>query len=409
MLLTEQHVLKGKHWQEADQLCFASKNLFNRGLYSVRQHFFETDKFLNYNSLDKQLQKEESYRALPAKVAQGVLRQIDRGFRSFFGTLQKFNAEPHLFAGRPKIPKYKEKQKGRNCLIYSNQAISKKALEKGMIKLSKTSIQVKTKAKQVQEVRLVPKPTGEIILEVVFVRGPQDLHLNKNNRLSIDLGVNNLCAMTSDKPEFQPILVKGGAAKSINQWFNKKKAEMQSLLEEGRKSSKSIHRLIRKRNRKIKHLFHQVSKFVVESCKANDIGTIVIGRNKQWKQKLNIGKSNNQNFTALPFFQLIQQISYKAELAGIEVIEVNEAYTSKCSALDLESVEHHENYLGRRIKRGLFKTAEGILVNSDVNGSLNILRKAFPKAFADGTEAVEQNSQEWRSFVVQPKSAIFAA
>lgn len=400
MRLVEQHNLKGKQWKEADSICFLSKNLYNLALYEVRQHFFETNEYLGMGRLDKLLQGTSDYKAMPAKVAQQILIQLDQNFKNFFNALQSWKKNPIKFHSKPRIPGYLDKQNGRNLTIYTAQAISKMAMKKkGIISLSKTSIRVSTKQQNICQARLVPQQTGAIILEVVYEKPTENLQLNKKNRIAIDLGVNNLCAITSDKQGFNPILVKGGAGKAINQFYNKRKAEMQSRLEQGRFTSKAIQKLTQKRNRKVKHLFHQVSKHIIEICKSEDIGIIVIGRNKEWKQEVNIGKKNNQNFVGLPFATLIQQIRYKAKMVGIEVIEVNESYTSKCSALDLESVERHEEYVGKRVKRGLFRSKEGIELNADVNGSMNILRKAFPKAYADGIEAV----------VVQPLSVIFTA
>jgi len=401
-MLVEQHRLRGKQKEEADAICFASKNLYNLALYNIRQFFFENHLYLTYLQLDKMLQQTEAYKSLPAKVSQQVLQQVDRGFRSFFQALEIWERDPSSFRGKPKIPKYLDKQYGRNMVIYTTQAISKIILNKNSkIHPSKTNIFVTTKIEhnKICMVRLIPKNTGEITLEVIYNKEPLDLRLNSKNKLAIDLGVNNLCAITSDNPGFQPILVKGGTSKAINQWYNKEKAEKQSKLAEGRYASKSIHRLTEKRNLKMKHMFHCVSKFIIEICKENNIGTIVIGQNKEWKQSINIGKRNNQNFVSIPYNTLINMIEYKAYQIGINVIKINESYTSKCSAIDLEPIHKHEKYMGKRIKRGLFQSANGIELNADVNGSMNILRKAFPEAFVEGIEAV----------VVQPLPVKFTA
>ncbi len=111
-----------------------------------------------------------------------------------------------------------------------------------------------------------------------------------------------------------------------------------------------------------------------------------------WKQEAQLGKRNNQNFVSIPYYILLNQITYKAEEVGMNVIEQDESHTSKCSFLDNESVEHHSKYLGKRIRRGLFRSSKGILINADVQGALNIIRKAFSNAFpkgnADGIEGV---------------------
>ena len=192
----------------------------------------------------------------------------------------------------------------------------------------------------------------------------------------------------------EPIVVKGGVAKSINQFFNKEKARLQRIYaKQGIKTSKRMKRLSAKRERKLKDFLHKVSKFVAEWCAKHNIGRLVIGYNKEWKQEANLGKRNNQNFVQIPFWTLIQQIKYKAEERGIEVILVEEDHTSKCSFLDNEPIEHRDEYAGRRV-RGLFKSERGI-INADVNAAYNIIRKAIPKAFANGIEGVGLHPVRW--------------
>ncbi len=152
--------------------------------------------------------------------------------------------------------------------------------------------------------------------------------------------------------------------------------------------TKRIQKLHLKRNNKINTIFHRISKNVIEYCIQNNIGTIVIGYNNGWKQKINIGKKNNQNFVQIPLLKLVKQIEYKAQLKGISVLTIDEAYTSKCSFLDKESIEKHETYVGKRIKRGLFRTSNGTIINADVNAGYNIMKKAFPNSVSvDGIEA----------------------
>ena len=406
MLLVEQHILKGQLAKEADLLCFKSKNLYNLALYHIRQHYLLTEKYQTMPELDKILQNAADYKALPAKVAQQVLLQLHRNFTSFFHAVQAYKLHPRDFLGRPKLPGYKDKQKGRNVVIYTSQAVSKRLLSKLHIaQLSKSNISLSTLKENIKQIRLVPLLSGGYVAEIVYEQEPKPVAtLDKSKHLSIDLGLNNLVAMTSDQTGFQPLLVSGGTGKAINQWYNKKKAEMQSKLTNNQKTGKAISKLTTKRNRKLKHLFHQISKFVVATAVQWNIGTIVIGYNKDWKTKINIGSKNNQAFVGIPFQMLVDQVTYKAQLVGIQVVLQEESYTSKCSALDYESVEKHEEYLGKRVKRGLFRSASGKLVNADINGSCNILRKqlktkGFQKAKADWIEAI----------VVAPKRRVFVA
>ena len=218
---------------------------------------------------------------------------------------------------------------------------------------------------------------------------------DKSRVTGIDLGLRNLVTIANNIGE-APIVVKGGVVKSINQFFNKEKARLQRIYaKQGIKKSKRMKKLSVKRERKLKDFLHKVSKFVAEWCASHNIGRLVIGYNKEWKQEANLGKRNNQNFVQIPFRTLIQQIKYKAEERGIEVILVEEDHTSKCSFLDNEPIEHRDEYAGRRI-RGLFKTERGTIINADVNAAYNIIRKAIPEAFeADGIEGVGLHPVRW--------------
>ena len=376
MQLVEQHILKKT--KELDELCFNSKNLYNRSLYIVRQYFFDNEKYIGFKNLYNQIKTEDCYRQLPIKVSQLVLKQIHNDFVSFFNASKAYKADPSKFLGRPSIPHYKDKLNGRNLVKYNNQAFSKKQLKKHIVHPSGTTINIKTKKENIDEVRIIPH-SSYICVEIVYTQQEENLCLNKENKLSLDLGVNNLASVTSNKQGFQPLLVNGRILKAINQFYNKTKSIMQALLPEDQYSSKAIETLTVKRNRKIKHYMHHVSKLIIELCKDNDIGIIVIGKNDNWKQECNMKKPNNQNFVCIPFSMLIKQIEYKAKLVGINVVFTEESYTSKCSFLDLEEMKHHDKYQGRRIKRGLFKSyVSKKLINADTNGSYNIMRKVFP-------------------------------
>ena len=198
------------------------------------------------------------------------------------------------------------------------------------------------------------------------------------------MGVKNIIAMVNNIG-LNPIVVKddGTGIKSTNQFYNKKKAELQRVYDhQGIKSGSKMDKLKAKRDRKVHDYVHKLSRFIVDWCVEHDIGTIVFGYNEGWKQKVNIGKRNNQTFTQIPYATIIDKTMYKAEEVGIDVIKQEEAHTSKCLFLDGESIEHHEEYVGKRFKRGLFRSSNGTVINSDVNGGYNIMTKAIPKAFS---------------------------
>ena len=214
----------------------------------------------------------------------------------------------------------------------------------------------------------------------------QDLKLNKENIAGIDLGLNNLATVTSNINGVKPIIINGRPIKSMNQYYNKKKSKLQSFV--GEKSSNRLEKLTNKRNQKIDNYLHNASREIVNFLIENNIGTLVVGKNKQWKTDINIGKRNNQNFVNIPHARLINMIEYKCTLIGVIVKITEESHTSKCSFIDFESIEHHDKYIGRRKYRGLFLSKDKIKINADSNGSGNIIRKVFPNAFANGIQGV---------------------
>jgi putative transposase len=189
----------------------------------------------------------------------------------------------------------------------------------------------------------------------------------------MDLGLNNLGTVGSNV--VKPFIINGKPLKSINQFYNKRVSNLKSKLTNGKKTSKRIKSLTDKRNNKIKDYLHKASTILVNQLVSNDLNTLIIGNNKGWKQDINIGKRNNQSFVQIPYSTFIKMIEYKCKLVGINVLITEESYTSKCSFLDSEDIKKQKEYKGKRIKRGLFKSSEGVLINADVNGSLNILRK----------------------------------
>lgn len=375
MQLVEQHIIKKNddRYKILDEVCFKSKNLYNAALYEIRQHFFDTKQFLNWLSVDKRFKakKQGDYYSLPCKVSQQTLKLLDQNFKSFFSLLKKKGHNR-----RKSIPKYLDKHKGRFVAVYTKQAISKKELRNGIIQLSGTGFKVKTKVdvNSINQVRVVPKNSYykvEVIYEVEEIEALED-----NGRYSaIDLGVNNLATVSFS--DSKPFIINGKPLKSINQFYHKRKAELQSKLSGKRKTTNKIKAIAIKRNNKIKNYLHKASRCIVNHLVSNNVNTLIIGKTDNWKQETNIGKKNNQNFVSIPHSQFVKMISYKCKLVGITVTLTEESYTSKCSFLDNEEMKHHEEYKGKRIKRGLFRTHEGKLINADLNGSLNIMRKVI--------------------------------
>jgi putative transposase len=384
MQLVEQHIIS-KHdprYEAIDRAAFASKNLYNAANYLVRQSFIFQGTYQGYAEVFHLIKGHEAYQALPRKVSNDVLRLLDKNWKSFFKATRAWKAHPEQFPGRPKLPGYKDKAEGRNILIYDIQALSKKGLKRGLIQPSQLGITIQTHQQNVKQVRIIPKSTHYVI-EVVYEQEPEQASVDASLVAGIDLGLDNLATLTSNKPGFVPLLVSGKLLKSINQGYNKRRAELQSQLV-NRFTSRQLERITDKRNWRIKHLLHSASKQIIDVLVQEGIGTLVIGHNPEWKQGINIGRRNNQQFVALPHARFIEMLTYKAKLVGIQVIITEESYTSKCSFLDMEPIGKHEHYMGKRVHRGLFRSASGKCYHADVNGSYNIIRKVVPDAFGNG-------------------------
>jgi putative transposase len=383
-------------YKECDRLCFAAKNLYNYALYQVNAEYKLNGKYLNYNAINRKLidSNQVDYRALPAKVANNVLIQLDTNFLSYFAALKAYKKDPSLFTGKPEPPKFKNKLKGRFTISYLTQSIFQGKLKQGILKLSGTNIEFKTDIQNIIQVRIVPKK-GFYVFEIVYKKEVNEPIIT-NNYAGIDIGLNNLAAISFNNAP--AVIINGRPAKAINQYYNKKLSKLKSNLphyydKEGvkkqRGKSNATQKLTNKRNNKIKSYLHKASREVVNNLTKNNISKVVIGKNDGWKNGINLSRPTNQKFVQIPHAQFIQMITYKCQLLGIEVILTNESYTSKCSFLDNEPICKQKTYLGKRVKRGLFRSNKGLLINADSgNGASNILVKVIPKAFSNGIEVV---------------------
>jgi putative transposase len=403
MQLVERHIISNSHryFKEIDQLAFLSKNLYNRANYIIRQEFINTSNkkqigllkranWIGYKQLQQHLQNDNDhdYCRLPRKVSQWVLKILDKNWVSFFASIRDYKRCQEKYKQRPSLPGYKHKTDGRNLLVYTNQAISKKHLKKGMVNPSGTGIFISTKQKIIQQVRIVPKIHGYVI-EIIYDKKAENKNLDKKRIGGIDLGVNNLATVTSNVVSLKPLIVNGRLLKSINAFYNKKKATLMSYVGNRKTAtSRRIRKLIHKRNCKVDDALHKSSRAIINRLVEYNIGTLVIGLNPAWKQNINLNAITNQNFVSIPHKRFIDMLMYKAALVGLDVVIQEEAHTSKCSFIDMEDVCHQESYAGKRIKRGLFRSKDGMIINADCNGSGNIIRKAFPHAFAEGIQGV---------------------
>lgn len=403
MKLTQQILVKKTNpfYDSIDKVCGNSNCIYNSALYIVRQDYFKSNHKIrrNYYYINNLFVKDnqKDYRSLPAKVSQQTLRSVDEAWKGYESACREYKKDPKKFLGKPKIPGYREKG-GRYVTSYTYQSISKKYFdETGKLKLSGTDIEIDVSFikgftfNSLCEVRLVPKGSCYYI-EIVY-KVPDTLLNSDNGRyLSIDLGVNNLCTISGNTGD-RPFIINGKPIKSINQYYNKKKARLKKYC----KKSKRLSRLYIKRENKIRDYFRKAVSYIMNYLVSNNINNLVVGSNEGWKQNINIGKRNNQNFVYIPFYKLKGMLKYKCSMYGINYIEHEESYTSKCSFLDQEDIRKHTSYKGKRVKRGLFRSSKGILINADVNGSLNILRKVVPSCFDNmiKTKGIE-------GFVVSP-------
>jgi putative transposase len=393
MRLVEQHRI-GRHdprWQAIDAAAFASKDLYNAGLYVTRQAFIYQSRVISYENLAHENlahdpKTTEVYHALPAKVAQWVLRQVALAWTSYFAACAAWEVDPSRFLGHHRLPKYPPKQ-GRNLLTHTEQAISHARKSRGYVVPSGLDIRVETRQTGIDPVRIVPHAFYHVV-EVVYERSVTSAEVDPARVAALDIGLNTLATVTTNQPGLVPFLVQGRPLKAINQWYNKRRARLQAKVPPGVFVSHQLGILADKRARQINAYLHVASRRIVEWLVERDIGTLVIGKNDGWKQRIGLGKRTNQSFDFIPHARFIALLRYKAELVGIQVTVSEESYTSKCSFLDLEPVGKHEVYVGKRIKRGLFRASDGRCLNADINGAYNILRKVVPNAFGNGIAGV---------------------
>jgi putative transposase len=397
---TEQIYIKGN--ETVSKMCHLSKNLYNQVNYILRNQFLNHEKLTGYKVLAKQFSKpsgieeHDNYQKLPAQTAQWTIRKVSMAWITFFKSLKAWKKHSEKFSGTPKLPKYKNKD-GEFMLIFSEFMLiftnQQCRLDDRILKFPKImNMEVKTRLRNVnlREVRIIPHGVGYTV-EIVYEMDMENIENVKPLRImGIDMGLRNIVTM-GDNISKEGIAVRGGVLKSINLYFNRELARLRSISDRqigSRQITERERRLFMKRNRKIKDVMHKLSRSIIEYAKLRNIDTIVMGHNSEWKQSTNMGKRNNQNFVQLPFNMLIQQIRYKAQENWINVMIQEESHTSKYSFLDSESIEHHDGYMGKRISRGIFRSANGTLIHADLNGSYNIIRKAIPEAFADGIEGI---------------------
>ena len=382
----EQHNIKygTEFYKFVDEMCFKSKNLYNYANYIIRQEFINNGNWIKYNQLFQLVKESDPYKNIGSNVGQGTLRILDKNWKSFFKAIKDWKKNPNKYLGRPKIPKYKDKD-GRFLVSLDSNKVK---LKDGYVYFAWKPFKpynnmFKTNAQErILQCRFIPR-CGKYVMEIVYEIEVPDISETSDRVAAIDIGVDNFITMVNNIGE-NPIAVKGGVIKSINQFYNKQKANIQSELKKvnGKDWSKKLQKLTDKRYEMIKYQMHCISKYVVDWCVLYGIDTLIVGHNDEWKQK----KQGMQNFTYIPYELFIQMLAYKCENNGIRFIENEEAYTSGTSFLDNEDPVKENYNKERRVHRGLFIADCGKKINADVNGAYQILKKVIPEAFSKGIE-----------------------
>lgn len=369
-------------FEVVDRYCFYSKNVYNEANYILRQEFVKNNRILGAYDIQKLMQNMDCYKECGSQAAQKTIQMLDKAWKSFLVSIKDYSKNPIKYLGKPKIPKYLKKD-GRQVFSLKNIQCT---LKDGLFRISFKPFKgytVRTHAKgRLIQCRFVPKGLY-YVMEIVYEIEVPDIPKNSDRIVAIDIGVNNFITMVNNISE-NPIAVKGGIIKSINQFYNKQKANIQSELKKvnDKDWSKKLQKLTNRRYEMIKYQMHCISKYVVDWCVLYGIDTLVVGHNNEWKQK----KQGMQNFTYIPYELFIKILSYKCENNGIRFIENEESYTSGTSFLDNEDPIKENYRKERRVYRGLFIADCGKKINADVNGAYQIMKKVFPKIFINGIE-----------------------
>ena len=389
----EQIIIRKNHpkYKLIDEMCYNSKNLYNEANYMIRQEFIANKNYLNYYDMNKEFKTHENYKACFSQPANCTLRLLDKNWKSYFRAIKDWKKNPEKYLGMPKLPKYLKKDGRYPWMIPNNSCLYDK--ENGELYFRLNILKgYRFKCRclgRLIQVRFIPRGSC-YVMEIVYETEIPDTKTESNRIASIDLGVDNLVTMTNNIG-LKPIIINGKGIKSINQYYNKRLAKEKSLLKirHGKDWSKKLDSITFKRYQRIKNYMHNASSYIVKWCVENDIDTLVVGKNKEWKQNASMSKVSNQKFVDIPYQMLLQQLKYKCENVGINYIETEESYSSGTSFLDGEEPIKQNYDKSRRIERGLFKSNSGLLINSDVNGSLQIMTKVFPNAFNEryGIEA----------------------
>ena len=385
---TEQHIIDRQSlWYiMLQEKCHQAKNIYNHGNFIIRQEFIKNGKWLRYTEVE-QLVKNDTVHTnywdwKLANSGQQVLRQLDKNWKSFFKSIKDWSKNKNKYLGKPKLPKYLKKD-GLCEFALTTQQVKLKS--DNLIHFPKSMLGFTIKPHfiyderfiQFNQCRIVPR-NDRIIVELVYTIAIEDKPIEISNIGSIDLGIDNFVTFV-DNLGSKPIIINGKGLKSCNKYYNEliSKTKSELDLNKNKRYSHKLYSITNKRNDRVKYFMHNVSKYIVNLCRSLNITTLIVGKNSTWKQNCNMGKINNQTFVQIPYNRFIQQLTYKCQEVGINLILVDEAYTSGTSFLDNEEPVKELYNKKRRIHRGLFRSNDGRLINADVNAAYQIMRKVF--------------------------------
>lgn len=373
------------------ELCRTAKNLTNQAIYNIRQHYFQEKQFLKYESNYHEMKNSESYKLLNSNMAQQTLKDVNEMFKSFFSLIKLAKQGKYNFK-HIRMPKYLPKNGYANLIIgminIKDDMILTIPYSYTFKKKYETKIQIKVpkvlEDKKIKEIRIIPKFNARFFeIQYTYEIQEEEINLNTNNALAIDLGVNNLCTCITNTGK--SFIIDGRKLKSINQFFNKQNARLQSIKDKQNilKQTKQQYMISRKRKNRVDDYINKTCRYIINYCLANDIGTLVIGYNQSFQCKPDMSKKNNQNFTFLPFGKIREKLEYLCKRYNINYILQEESYTSKASFFDNDDLPTYNmdnpqtyEFSGKRVKRGLYQTKDNYRFNADCNGALNILRKS---------------------------------
>ena len=382
--------LSKKDYLAIKELCHIAKNLANEAIYNIRQYYFNEGKYLKYEKNYTLLKNSENYKMLNSNMSQQILKEVDGSFKSFFGLLKLAKKGKYPF-NAIKLPKYLPKDgfttliirfvrlNGNKLILPFSQSYKKNH------KPIEIAIPPILLDKEIKEIRIIPKAKARFFeIQYTYKAECIQRNLDKNKALALDLGINNL--VTGVTNTGKTFIIDGKRLKSINQWFNKQNAKLQSIKDKqkfGKAPTLRQKALARNRNNKVNDYMNKTARMIINYCLANNIGTLVVGYNEIFQRSSNIGKANNQNFVNIPYGKLRDKLEYLCKLNSIEFLKQEESYTSKASFFDKDDIPTYNannqqsyNFSGKRIHRGLYKTANGYTFNADINGALNILNKS---------------------------------